>query len=180
MRIMAANELHPVWVAAFNNQSRPGEIRLTSSHGVAGLAVPLTAADLSALAEHKPLGGAIASMAPKLATEIGANASDAVKLLHPEWHSTADPAIQGLAVFANSMELWQAFQDHNQTKQLLTGAQLGANVVDLVLNATESAASAAGHPAIHGCCLFIRAAAGIAKVCVEVREDEKQKPGIRV
>ncbi len=179
MRIMAANELHPVWAAAFDNQNQAGEIRLAPTQGLAGLAVPLTAADLAALAERKPLGGTIGSLAPKLATEIGANATDVVKMLHPDWHSAADPAIQGLAVFANSMELWQAFQDQNQTKQLLSGAQLGANVVDLVLSATEGVASVSGSTAIHGCCLFIRAAAGIVKVCVEVREDEKRKPGIR-
>jgi hypothetical protein len=134
---------------------------------LAAVAVPLTGTDL---VDGKRLSSRLSKVAPKLSTEIGSDLDDVAKLLHPEWHSGLDTPIQGLAVFASSMEFWQALQDHNQTQQLLCGAQLGTNMVDLVLGATENLASASGSAAIHGCCLFVRAATGIAKICVESRD----------
>jgi hypothetical protein len=190
--------LHPTWAAALEPaETSPLQIWLKQGMltgqpmptGVpawaqttaipAGVVLPLSVSDLldknRLAARLGQLGGtlnnpAVPRLGGQVCTELSAEINDVIKLQHPEWHSGADELLGGLAIGASSFEMWRALQDRDRTQILLTGAQLGTNVVDLAASATEALGSA--EPTIHGVCFLFRAAAGIAKICVALKRDK--------
>ena len=113
---------------------------------------------------------AITVLTEKVCGELGAAITEIIKLQQPERQSGLDGIATVLAIGKPGFELWQALQDHDRTLALLSGAQLGANVVELAASTTEAMASM--EPTIHGLCILITAATGVAKICIELKSDE--------
>lgn len=187
--------IHPAWAAALAStmvgpldvmlkQAPAGPALESSTQPAApavvatvGVAIPISA---SALLDKAQLAAQLGQLGKtphrsavpeKLWNEISADIIDIFKFNQPESHSGADAISGGLLIVANTSDMLQALQDRDPTRTLLTGAQLGANAVDLVASTTDALAGL-DPTGIHGVCLFIRAASGIAKICLELKKPD--------
>jgi hypothetical protein len=140
------------------------------------LSIPILQ-DPDRLREHlRRFGGPLsdrklaAQVGAQLTAELGSDLNDLVKIQHPQWQSGWDIPIGGLAIATSGLELWSACQNHDSARELLSGAQLGANFVDLASSAAGFLGGIA--PAIQGCCFVVRTVAGLLKVCIAWKESE--------
>ncbi|MGD0129774.1 MAG: hypothetical protein ABSF46_31010 [Terriglobia bacterium] len=163
---------HPVsiaspQVATMAPGSRPAG---TPAPVLAAVGVPLTRADLL---DQQQFGNRIRGLI-NLSGQITASSDDVARLIHPEWHSRVDYSTQGFAVLTDSLEFWQALHDEDKTAELLCGARLGANAVDLVVSVADTITtiSSSTSATIHGCCLFVRGVAGFTKILLEMRDKD--------
>jgi len=154
-------------VAVMAPGSRPAG---SPSPVLTAVGVPLTRTDLLDRQQFENRFKALTSFSG----QIGASFDDVAKLVHPEWHSGIEYPAQGFAVLTDSLEFWQALHDEDKTTQLLCGARLGANAVDLMVSVADSITtiSSSASATIHGCCLFVRGVAGFTKILLEMRDKD--------
>jgi hypothetical protein len=181
--------LHETWSGALPSAAKPGTAAATfdvlslppSTQAVftkphlAGVVVPLTAADLMSLTRVGPqlqratTGQLTPALIAALST-VSVSINDVIKLEHPDWKSGLDPVLNGIAIVVSFDELYEALKGKDSALKVLAGAQLGANVLDIVANVAESTGTfAAAAPAVHGVCIVVRTASSLTKIVLDAK-----------